>query len=186
MQNKTFNSSNLYNLFKPKNNPDLITSFEVIVGGTALTADLNKGAIVLNLVSSTPITLQFKDFKHLILKYDKENVEGYINEYSLLENTYQVDIYKVNSPNANVIEVEVEALKIREWLNSFESIEYLQSFDSAMLPCYSNINYTSELLQNHFVNRAFFEFKIITKNVINEQVGLIEKAFIENQLILGN
>ena len=99
-----FSSENLYNLFKPLNNENLITEYEVIIGGTLLTANLDKGALIVNLINSQNITSQFKDFKNLIVEDDK----GYIKEYSYLQNTYQVDLYKVNSLEVSYIEVEKE------------------------------------------------------------------------------
>lgn len=178
-----FSSANLYNLFKPKDKEDLITSYDVVVGGTLLTANLDKGCIVLNLINSENVTSQYKDFKNLFVNDDKS--EAYIKEYSYIKSAYQCDIYKVNSPNATCIEAELEALKIREWLKSFETIEYLQGLNATILPCYSNINYTSELLNKKFVNRAFFDFQIISIVEIKEGVGLIERAFIEKSLIIG-
>ncbi len=180
-----FSAENLYNLLKPKNKKNLITDFEVIIGGTALTANLDKGAIVITPTSSVPITSQDKRFKPLILVDDEGTQRGFIKEVSIIENAYQIDFYKVNAPNLPYIEAEKEAIKIREWLNSFECIEYLESLNSAMLPAYGGINYSSELLNKKFVNRAFFEFKILTTSEIKEEVGLIERAFIEKTLILG-
>ena len=181
LRNAMFSSENLYNLFKPLNNENLITEYEVIIGGTLLTANLDKGALIVNLINSQNITSQFKDFKNLIVEDDK----GYIKEYSYLQNTYQVDLYKVNSLEVSYIEVEREAIKIREWLKSFETIEYLQGLESGILPCYSQIGYSAELINKKFVNRAFFDFQIITRTEIKEAVGLVERAFIENTLILG-
>lgn len=180
-----FSTENLYNLLKPKSNPTLITRFEVIIGGTDLTANLDKGAIIITPISSIPITSQDKRFKPLILVDDEGTQRGFIKEVSIIENTYQIDFYKVNAPNTPYIEAEKEALKLREWLNSFECIEYLESLNSAMLPAYGGISYSSELLNKKFVNRAFFEFKILTTSEIKEEVGLIERAFIEKTLILG-
>ena len=51
-----FSSENLYNLFKPLNNENLITEYEVIIGGTLLTANLDKGALIVNLINSQNIT----------------------------------------------------------------------------------------------------------------------------------
>ena len=67
LRNAMFSSENLYNLFKPLNNENLITEYEVIIGGTLLTANLDKGALIVNLINSQNITSQFKDFKNLIL-----------------------------------------------------------------------------------------------------------------------
>lgn len=190
-----FSSANLYNLFKPCNNPNLITDYNVIIGGTLLTADLDKGAIILNLVSNENITSQEKDFKNIIIdeveksnenQNDLEtNLKGYIKEYSYIQSNFQVDFYKVNSKNAKVIEAELEAIKLREWLKSFETMEYLRKLNAFILPCYSAINFTSELYNKKFVNRAFFDFSIISVAEIKEEVGLYEKALLDIKLIIG-
>lgn len=181
-----FSTENLYNLLKPKSNPSLITPYEVIIGGTALTANLDNGAIIITPISSIPITSQDKQFKPLILTDDNGRQRGFIKEASIIESTYQIDFYKVNAPNTPYIEAEKEALKIREWLNSFECIEYLEALNSAMLPAYGIISHSAEQLNKKFVNRAFFEFKILTTSEIKEEVGLADHAIIENTLILGN
>lgn len=186
-----FSSANLYNLFKPEKNPDLITDYDVIIGGTLLTANFDKGAIILNLISSNNVTSQYKDFLNPIVS-KKENeeeseiiTEASIKEYSYIQSNYQIDIYKVNPANVNYIEVEIVALKIREWLKSLETIEYLKTLHATILPCYSNINYTSELYNKKFVNRAFFDFSIISIANIKEAVDAIEKVLITENLIYG-
>ena len=185
-----FSSANLYNLFKPEKNPDLITDYDVIIGGTLLTANFDKGAIILNLISSNNVTSQYKDFLNPIVS-KKENEDGEIiaeasiKEYSYIQSNYQIDIYKVNPANVNYIETEIVALKIREWLKSLETIEYLKTLHATILPCYSNISYTSELYNKKFVNRAFFDFSIISIANIEEAVDAIEKVLITENLIYG-
>ena len=61
-----FSSSNIYKLFKPENEPELITAYEVIIGGTALTANFHKGVILVNVLSSKAVTSQYNDITLLI------------------------------------------------------------------------------------------------------------------------
>ena len=60
-----FSSSNIYKLFKPEQEPELITSYEVIIGGTALTANFHKGMILVNVISSKAVTSQYNDLTKL-------------------------------------------------------------------------------------------------------------------------
>lgn len=177
-----FSTEHLYKLFKPYDNANLITEYEVIIGGTNLTANLDKGAIILTPLFSNVMGSQFKDLKNIVTKSDEEN--GFIREFSLIKHTYQVDIYKVNSTNISYIEAEREALKIREWLKSYEVMEYLAKLNCEILPCYSIINFTSELYNKKFTNRAFFDFEIISLIEIQEKTKIVDKAKIENILTL--
>lgn len=174
-----FNSSNLYNLLKPKQEQNMITNYEVIIGGTNLTANLEKGCIILSLINSTPLTSFDYNMKDII-STPSLPPRGYVKGSNIIQNTYQIDIYKVNDINARVIEVEVEALKIREWLKSMQVYEYLNSLNSQILPCYSTISYTSEQYNKKFVNRAFFDFDILTFSEIQEEVLLVDNISIEN------
>lgn len=175
-----FNSKHLYRLFKPRYNEELITKYEVIIGGTILPADLVKGAIVITLLSSNSVTSQVKDFKKL-RRYNEDY--GLLNEYSIIQNDYQVDIYKVNDCNVNFIQVEREAIKIKEWLKSLEVINYLERLKSQILPCYSVIRYSSDLYNELFVNRAIFDISIITRVKIIEKTELLKDVKIESKFI---
>lgn len=179
-----FSTEHLYNLFKPHDNSSLITEYEVVIGGTNLTANLDKGAIVLTPLFSNVMGSQFKDLKNIVTNLNEPVENGFIREYSLIKHTYQVDIYKVNSPNVFYIEAEREALKIREWLKSYEVMEYLAELNCEVLPCYSTINFTSELYNKKFTNRAFFDFEIISLIEIQEETKIADKAKIENILTL--
>ncbi|ALW15612.1 hypothetical protein [Campylobacter jejuni] len=178
-----FSTENLYRLFKPLNNENLITNYEVIIGGTNLPANLVKGSIILTPLLSENLSSQYKDLKNLIVPKSIDINQGIISEYSVIQNTYQVDIYKVNAPNLNYIEVEREAIKIREWLKSYETIEYLETLNSQILPNYSVISFSSEQYNKLFANRATFEFQILTLVKINESVNLIDKFKIENIIL---
>ena len=179
-----FSTEHLYTLFKPYGKTNLITEYEVVIGGTNLTANLDKGAIILTPLFSNVMGSQFKDLKNIVTHLKEPVEDGFIREFSLIKHTYQVDIYKVNSPNVFYIEAEREALKIREWLKSYEVMEYLAKLNCEILPCYSTINFTSELYNKKFTNRAFFDFEIISLIEIQEKTQIANKAKIENILTL--
>lgn len=173
-----FNSSYIYKLFKPENSPNLITSYEVVIGGTILPAKLKSGVILVTPLFSKAVTSQYNDLQSL--KYDDETDTYSINQSSYIENTYQLDIYKINDKNAQVIQAEVEAYKLREWLKSYEVSEYLAELKADILPIYDNIRFSSELLNKELVNRASFEMKIISRVEISENTQVADKAKIEN------
>ena len=181
-----FSTQDLYKLFKPESDENLITKYQVIIGGTIMPADLDNGTLIISPISSEVVTSQYKDFQNAIIPNDENNEKlnyALINETSLIKLTYQVDIYKVNSPNLAYIEVEREALKLREWLKSLQTIEYLTSLYSQILPCYSPISFGSELYNKKFANRATFEFEIITLANIQEKTGIIDKITLKETIL---
>ena len=179
-----FSSSNLYNLLKPESNPELITSYEVVIGGTALPANMEKGVIIIHPLSSRPVSSQFKDF-NTILEPTAEGEPYKIPEMSALQLDYQCDIYKINDLNALEIQAEVEAHKIREWLCGMESTEYLAGLKAQILPIYSQLRFSSELLPTQqFANRVSFDFSILSTKIIQEWVNVVDKAIIKKTLIL--
>ena len=179
-----FSSSNLYNLLKPESNPELITSYEVVIGGTALPANMEKGVIIIHPLSSRPVSSQFKDF-NTILEPTAEGEPYKIAEMSALQLDYQCDIYKINDLNALEIQAEVEAHKIREWLSGMESTEYLAGLKAQILPIYSQLRFSSELLPTQqFANRVSFDFSILSTKIIQEWVNVVDKAIIKKTLIL--
>lgn len=173
-----FSSSYIYGLFKPESNQDLITSYEVVIGGTILPAKLKSGVILVTPLFSKAVTSQYNDLQSL--KYDDESDTYSIKQSSYIENTYQLDIYKINDKNAQVIQAEIEAYKLREWLKSYEVSEYLAKLKADILPIYDNIRFSSELLNKELVNRASFEMKIISRVEISETTQVADKAKIEN------
>lgn len=157
-----FELKNLYNMLKPAENADLITDYEVIIGQIRYSAPFIKGVIVLSLVNSQVLTSSAKHF----------NAEGDfigISESSYIQQNFQLDVYKLNDENATEIQAFSEALKLQEWLKGFYVREYLQGFESEILPNYANINFTAEMVDGVLVNRAFFDFSIISKITINEK-----------------
>ena len=181
---KMFSSSHIYGLFKPEQIPDLITSYEVVIGGTILPAKLKKGVILVTPLFSKVITSQYNDLQNL--EYNAESDTYSIKQSSYIENTYQVDLYKINDKNAQVIQAEIEAYKVREWLKSYEVSGYLAKLEATILPIYDNIRLSSELLNKELVNRASFEMKIISIAEISEITEVADKAKIENiNIFLG-
>lgn len=179
-----FSSSHIYGLFKPEQIPDLITSYEVVIGGTILPAKLKKGVILVTPLFSKVITSQYNDLQNL--EYNAESDTYSIKQSSYIENTYQVDLYKINDKNAQVIQAEIEAYKVREWLKSYEVSGYLAKLEATILPIYDNIRLSSELLNKELVNRASFEMKIISIAEISEITEVADKAKIENiNIFLG-
>lgn len=179
-----FSSADLYEIFKPQSDESLITDYSVVIGGTNLPADLERGAIILTPLSSKKATAHFKDFKNLIEPSD-EGEPYKIAEYSYIQTLYQCDIYKINDINALEIQAEVEAYKVREWLSSMECLEYLRAKKAGILPIYSQLRFTQELLSNKkFVNRVSFDFEIISLNEIKEWVNVVDKIKIEKTIIL--
>ena len=179
-----FSSSNLYNLLKPESNPELITSYEVVIGGTALPANMEKGVIIIHPLSSRPVSSQFKDF-NTILEPKAEGKPYEIPEMSALQLDYQCDIYKINDLNVLEIQAEIEAHKIREWLSGMQCTEYLAGLKAQMLPIYTPLRFSSELLPTQqFANRVSFDFSILSTKIIKEWVNVVDKAIIKKTLIL--
>lgn len=172
-----FSTENLYKMFKPDSNPTLITNYDIYIGGTTLPIDYSKGAIMIYNLNAIDVTSQFKD----MLKPTDSKEKG----RSIVQISYQVDIYKKNAKNLKYIEVEREAIKIKEWLKSFEIQEYLETLESEILPCYSQIRFMlNEEINKDFINRASFDFSILTINEIREQVTIIENIVFDKTIIL--
>lgn len=176
-----FDSGNLYKMFKPDSSPDLITTYQVAIMGTNYTPDLAQGAITIQTKNVRSATSQNKDM------LNPDETESTEKGTSLIEITYQVDIYIKNPSNITYIEVEREAIKIKEWLKSFEIQEYLEALGSEILTNYSNIRlFPNEEINKQFINRAGFDFTIITDSSINESVDIIENVVLDKTIIIGD
>lgn len=176
-----FDSSKLYKMFKPDSNPDLITTYQVAIMGTNYTPNLAIGVITIQTKNVRSATSQNKD----LLNPDELNSTE--KGTSKIEITYQVDIYKKNPDNVNYIEVEREAIKVKEWLKSFEIQEYLQALESEILTNYSNIRlFPNEEINKQFINRAGFDFTIVTNSQISESIDIIENIVLDETIIIGD
>lgn len=174
-----FDSSKIYKMIKPDSNPDLITSLPLIIGGTTAVPDLISGAVIIHPINNMPVTSQYKNMKDVDPLISDEKGS------SKIELTYQIDIYKQNANNIKYIEVEREAINIQEWLKSFEVQEYLESLDAEILPNYTPIKLFMNVEHNkHFINRASFDFAILTNSSIFEKINIIENIVFDKTIIL--
>lgn len=157
-----FELSHLYHLFKPENNENQITSLDFVMGGTRYAPNFVKGVVLCNVVSSEVETSNTKT----LYKIDDENLQ--IKEASYVRYTLQLDVYKQNGKNSLEIEAFSEALRLREWLHSYYVEDYLSKKNAEILQNFSIIQTTSELIENKLINRAFFDFAIVSKVEIIE------------------
>lgn len=169
-----FELSHLYHLFKPENNENQITSLDFVMGGTQYAPNFVKGVVLCNVVSSEVETSNTKT-SH---KIDDENLQ--IKEASFVRYTLQLDIYKQNGKNSLEIEAFSEALRLREWLHSYYVEDCLSKKNAEILQNFSIIQTTSELIENKLINRAFFDFAIVSKVEIIEN----DKS-LKNIVLLG-
>lgn len=168
-----FNIVDLYNLFKPLDNEDKITSYPVIFGGTQAVLDTINGGFIVTKISSndigSPVTSTIK------------NADGSISsvQKTLTNNLIQIDFYKAYNEQDGGFIVQKEINNIMQYLKSFEALEYLKSLDYEILPNYSSIQFLSEYTeQKSLVNRGFFDFSIIsTSNLIFDTIQLEKIKF---------
>lgn len=164
-----------YDILKP------ISDFDIVVGGTNLPIDYNKGTILITPLFSSVITRSDKNFKDIIAKDDKH----YIKQGSKLKETYQIDFYKVNPQNETSIIAYDVAKRVQEYLKSYDVSEYLRRFDVEILPNFEVISYTNDFTeQKKLVNRAFFEFSVYFYENILQEINIFDKITLENKHIL--
>lgn len=174
-------NTDLYDFFKPLDNPDKLTKFDFVIGGTNIPINVEKGTIICSLINSQALASAVKDYKKLIQQNDTLK----IREYQKFQLDFQLDFYKVNSNGVNFIEAHHEALKIKQYLVSYEALEYLDNLNFQILPNYSNITFTSEQYLKKFTARAFFTFSILIELNIFEDVKIIQDFDIINYIIGG-
>lgn len=174
-------NTDLYDLFKPFDNPDKITKFDFVIGATNIPINVEKGTIICDLINSQALASAVKDFKSLI----KQNNTIKIKEYQKFQLNYQLDFYKINQENVNFIEAHQEAIKIKQYLASYEVKDYLDKLNLQILPNYSNINFSSEMYLKKFTARAFFDFSILCELNFYEDVLLIEDFNLTNYFLGG-
>lgn len=164
-----FELSHLYHLFKPENNENQITSLDFVMGGTQYAPNFVKGVVLCSVVSSEVETNNTKTLH----KVDDGSLQ--IREASYVRYTLQLDIYKQNGKNSLEIEAFNEALRLREWLHSYYVEDYLSKKNAEILQNFSIIQTTSELIENKLVNRALFDFAIVSKVEIIEKDESLKK-----------
>lgn len=152
------------------------TPFVVIAGGASLPIEFHKGTIVVSQIASETITRADRHFK-----------AGAMIQSSMLKNTYQLDFYKVNTPNLDYIEAHTEAERIREILKAPDIATYLNARGGELLPAFGAISFLSELSERkELVNRASFEIQaVIAKDIIQEADNFAKIDLQVNTIIGG-
>lgn len=159
------------------------TDFDIVIGGAGLTANFDKGCIIVNPLNSAPITRSDRNFKELTITPEGT---GIITQSSLIKATYQLDIYKVNPSNTQYIHAYVEAQRMQEILKSMGVSEIFKANDAEILPTFGVINYLTEFNeQKRLVNRAFFDFEVIYQIDITQEVKTFDKIIIDKDIITG-
>lgn len=174
-----FNLLDLYSMLKPADNPNIYTSYPVIIGATNSVASLDNGVWIINLVGSSPLTKS-----EAVLS--KEGDKYFETQRSIISTSYQIDFYKMfDNANDTLFVVQEEAYKMREWLNSIEIANYLQALNAEILPTISTINFTSELSDTKsMLSRASFDFEIVSWQDVKIEVNVAKTAIIEKGVIL--
>lgn len=174
-----FSLKDCYDLFKADGHS--ITDYELILGGFKYAPNLNKGVVIISLVNSEILTSQSKEWQNNLNDSDT----ALVSESSVIQLNFQLDCYKANDDNVDIIQAFHECFKLQEWLKGLYVRDYLRGLNSEILPNYSVIQFTTEAVDNKVINRAFFEFSIVTKNKISEIDNVIDSVAIESKLIQG-
>lgn len=174
-----FSLKDCYDLFKAEGHS--ITDYELVLGGFKYAPNLNKGVVIISLVNSEILTSQSKEWQSNLNDSDT----ALVNESSVIQLNFQLDCYKANDDNVDIIQAFHECFKLQEWLKGLYVYDYLRGLNSEILPNYSVIQFTTEAVDNKVINRAFFEFSIVTKNKISEVDNVIDSVAIESKLIQG-
>ena len=175
-----FSLKDCYDLFKAEGHS--ITDYELILGGFKYAPNLNKGAIIISLINSEILTSQSKEW----LSNANDSDLALVKESSFIQLNFQLDCYKANDDNVDKIQAFHECFKLQEWLKGLYVSDYLRGLDSEILPNYSVIQFTTEAVDNKLINRAFFEFSIVTKHEISEFDNVIDSIAIETKLLQGD
>lgn len=168
-----FNIIDLYNLFKPLDDESRVTAYPVIFGGTSAVINTITGGFIITQISSndigSPVNVMVKNNDDTFSSIQK----------TLTKNVIQIDFYKAFNEKDNGFIVSSEINKVMQYLKSYEALEYLKALDYEILPNYSNIQIVSEYTeQKSLVNRAFFDFSIIsTSSIIFDTIQLEKIKF---------
>lgn len=171
-----FNTALLHEIIAKK------THYDVIIGGSDLPADFEKGCVIINLINSQALTQSYKDFS----KIKTQNDMHVIQSTTRVQNNYQFDLYRCNPRNLEYIDLEIQAQSLREYLKSYDVAEYMENIGAEILPTISEITFLTDFNeQKKLVNRAFFEVSIIFNVTNTQDVNIFDKIALENKLIGG-
>lgn len=168
-----FEIKHLYAMLKDK------TAYDIVIGGTEYSANFVKGVVILSLVNSEVLTSQSKEW----ISVKDDDSKANISESSVIQYNFQLDIYKKNDENIEMIQAFNEAIALREALKGLDIRDYLHSLASEILPNYSIIQFTTEAVDNKVINRAFFEFSIVSRFSILESDSKIENIAISDKIL---
>lgn len=158
------------------------TPYDVIIGGSDLPANLDKGCVIITLINSQVLTQSYKDFSKITTQEDTHTIQS----TTRVQNNYQLDLYRCNPRNLEYIDVEIQAQTLREYLKSFDVQDYMKSIQAEILPTISQINFLTDFNdQKKLVNRAFFEVSVLFDVTNIQDVSIFDKITIENKLIGG-
>ena len=170
---------NLYHLFKPLNDENRLTEYQLIIGGGGGALDIVKGGWILSPLRSQ--VLSKGDYENYTLKQD-ETINSELTQ--IIKTDYQLDFFINPSDKEKALIHFKEAEKMRTFLNSLDCIQYLKELEAEILPSLKEIKYFSEFAeQKIFVNRAILEFSIISKSVYNQSFYKVDKIEIDNKII---
>ena len=171
-----FNTALLYGIIAKQ------TPYDVIIGGSYLPADFDKGCVIINLINSQALTQSYKDFSKIKTQDDMRVIQS----TTRVQNNYQFDLYRCNPRNLEYIDVEIQAQRLREYLKSYDVEEYMENIGAEILPAISQITFLTDFNeQKKLVNRAFFEVSIIFDTTNKQDVNIFDKITLENKLIGG-
>lgn len=171
--------SDLYELFKPSENENKITSYPLIIGGGGGALDMVKGGWILSPLRSQNVTkASYSSF------YKDLDDNLFCDLETLIQFDFQLDFYI--APNNKDLSLEYfhEAERIKAFLNSIDCIMYLRRLEAEILPCIRDIEYLSEFgAQELLINRAKLDFSIITKSTYKQDFKEFDKARINKSYI---
>lgn len=161
----------LYHLFKPLDNENAITAYPLIIGGGGGTLDLIKGGWIISPLRTKPLNEGIYDK----LKLTDNGAEKTLKR--LIQTDYQIDFFISPINKEKSTDLFNEVWRIFTYLKSINAILYLREFEAEILPINGNIQYFSEFGENkHLVNRAMFEFSIISKAEYTQDFKVFDKA----------
>lgn len=171
-----FNTALLHEIIAKK------TPYDVIIGGSYLPADFDKGCVIITLINSQALTQSYKDFSKIKTQDDMRAIQS----ITRLQNNYQFDLYRCNPRNLEYIDVEIQAQRLREYLKSYDVADYMEKIGAEILPAISQITFLTDFNeQKKLINRAFFEVSIIFDITNKQDVNIFDKIALENTLIGG-
>lgn len=171
-----FNTALLYEIVVKQ------TPYDVIIGGSDLPANFDKGCVIITLINSQVLTQSYKDFSKITTQDDTHTIQS----TTRVQNNYQFDLYRCNPRNLEYIDVEIQAQSLREYLKSYDVADYMQTIQAEILPTISQITFLTDFNeQKKLVNRAFFEVSIIFDVTNIQDVNIFDKIALGNTLIGG-